>query len=117
MEYTSVSMQGIGAEYVTFYPGSALTLHYPCMLEDNNTVRNCTSGKDFMGVITAARGDLVTVQTKGFVTLRYNGDTAPTVGYCKLAGNGAGGVAVNANGQTYLVTQVDTTEHTVGLFL
>ena len=117
MATTSVSMQGIGAAHVTMLPGTKVTAGYPCVMEGNNQVKDGEADGAFCGVITAQRAGLVTVQLEGYVTLPYSGDTAPTVGYCTLAADGTGGVKVAASGQSRLVTMVNTTDETVGLFL
>ena len=117
MATTLVSMQGIGAAHVTMLPGTSVTVGHPCVMEGNDKVQNSAAGGEFCGVITAVRAGLVTVQMSGFVTLPYSGDTAPTVGYCALAGDGAGGVKTDASGRSRLVTEVDPTAKTVGLFL
>ena len=62
------------------------------------------------------RGDLVTVQYRGFVTLPYSG-TAPSVGYGILAADGAGGVKGAQSGESYLIVNVDTTAKTVCVLL
>lgn len=117
MATAKVSMQGIGATYVTMLLGSDVCAGYPCVMEGNNKVKISGDGGVFCGVITEIRAGLATVQLTGFVTLPYSGETAPSVGYCALAGDGDGGVKVATGGRSRLVTEVDTTAQTVGLFL
>jgi hypothetical protein len=49
---------------------------------------------------------LAAVQVGGFAKVAYSG-TTPSLGFAKLASDGNGGVAVNSNGQEYLVMALD----------
>ncbi len=111
-----ISMQGLGAEYLTAKAGSSVTEGYPCSFSANDTVADSAEDADFCGVITGKRDGLVTVQYQGFVTLPYS-STAPSVGYAILAADGEGGVATAVSGRSYLVTHVDTTAGTVCVLL
>lgn len=112
----SISMQGIGASCLSAKKGSAATAGYPCYFSANDTVANSANGAVFSGVIAGVRGELVTVQYRGFVTLPYTG-TAPGVGYAALVANGSGGVKAASGGRTLLVTSVDTAASTVCVLL
>ena len=74
----SISMQGIGAEFLTAKKGSAATAGYPCHFSANDTVANSASAAAFSGVVAGVRGSLVTVQYKGFVTLPYSSTAPPS---------------------------------------
>ena len=116
MSTHSVSMQGIGEGCLSAKKGAAATAGYPCHFSASDTVANSANGAVFSGVIAGVRGELVTVQYRGFVTLPYTG-TAPTVGYNALVANGAGGVKTASGGRNLLVTSVDTTASTVCVLL
>ena len=112
----SISMQGIGASCLSAKKGSAATAGWPCHFSASDTVADSANGAVFSGVITGVRGELVTVQYRGFVTLPYSG-TAPTVGFAILVADGAGGVKGAQSGDTYLISNVDTTAKTVCVLL
>ena len=94
-----VSYEGIGALYATFSCG-ALTEGVPVRVSAAGSVSACSKGNEIAGVAAAvSRGkDACSVQLRGFVTLPYSGETAPTVGYCALAADGKGAVAKAATG-------------------
>ena len=112
----SISMQGIGAQCLTAKKGAAATAGYPCQFSANDTVADAEKNGSISGVVAGVRGDLVTVQYRGFVTLPYSG-TAPSVGYGILAADGAGGVKGAQSGESYLIVNVDTTAKTVCVLL
>ena len=112
----SISMQGIGAEFLTAKKGTAATAGYPCHFSANDTVANSASAAAFSGVVAGVRGSLVTVQYKGFVTVPYSG-TAPSVGYGILVADGSGGVKSAQSGNSYLIVNVDTTAGKLCLLL
>ena len=112
----SISMQGIGAQCLTAKKGTAAPAGYPCHFSANDTVANAASNGAFSGVVAGVRGDLVTVQYRGFVTLAYSG-TAPSVGYGILVADGSGGVKGAQSGDSYLIVNVDTTAKTVCVLL
>lgn len=116
MAIHSISMQGLGEQCLTAKKGTAATAGYPCHFTASDTVANAANNGAFSGVIAGVRGDLVTVQYRGFVTLPYSG-TAPGVGYAALVADGAGGVKSASSGASYLVASVDTTDHTVCVLL
>ncbi len=116
MSTHSVSMQGVGASCLSAKKGTAATAGYPCHFSASDTVANSANGAVFSGVIAGVRGELVTVQYRGFVTLPYSG-TAPAVGYATLVANGAGGVKTASGGRSLLVVSVDPTASTVCVLL
>ncbi len=76
----------------------------------------CTGGKP-AGIAISADDDYAVIQTGGFVTCTYSGDTAPSVGWCGIVGADGGTVAVDSAGLHCLVVEVDTTAKTVGFIL
>ena len=116
MSTHSISMQGIGASCLSAKKGTAAHAGYPCHFSASDTVADSANGAVFSGVIAGVRGELVTVQYRGFVTLPYTG-TAPAVGYAALVANGSGGVKTASGGRNLLVTSVDTAASTVCVLL
>ena len=110
-----VSFKGIGANGVTFK--SALTRGSDegkvVKVSANDTVALCDDGDLFAGVVkTIAESDgAAVVQTKGFVTVSYSG-TAPTLGWCVLDADGAGGVTKTGS-RSYEVVNVDSSNNLV----
>jgi hypothetical protein len=96
-----VSFEGIGEKAMTFYnsgkrrrggqgrEGCRKRTRYPCA--DGDKLRGLLHRR---GRITA------TVKTAGFVTAAYTG-TAPTLGFCALCADAAGGVKAGAAGNTW----------------
>ena len=112
-----LSMNGIEARHITLAAGDGLTAGALCKITAACTAGAAASGEAFVGPVTAVRAGLACVQLGGYCELPYTGSSAPTLGYCKLAADGTGGVTTNASGREYLVVEVDTTGKTVGLFL
>lgn len=111
-----VSYEGIGLMCATFACGEiedgALV-----KVSANGTVATCAADEVFCGVVAARGRDkkACSVQLGGFVTLAYTG--TPTLGYCALAANGAGGVKDSADGRECLVVAKDETAGTVTIML
>ncbi len=78
------------------------------------------SGKPFIGICTAVRGEYVSVQTEGYTQASYTG-TAPGYGFVNLVSNGGNAVKVNTDesvaGVFRRVMMVDTESKTVGFIL
>lgn len=115
---TKVSFEGIGELAATFYHDDATKAELVTM-SGNNRVKDCASGATFIGICTNVNALTAQVQLHGYVQLPYTGSTAPSVGYCRLAANGSGGVSVagSSTGREYLVLDVDTTDAVVGFML
>ena len=113
-----ISFDGIGVQTVTFKTASGVTAGIPVKISANGTVAACTAGDAFVGVAGSVEDDgFAAVTLRGFVKLPYTGDTAPSLGWCWLAGNGSGGVFADDDGMPYLVVHLDTTNKTVGFFI
>ena len=113
----NVSFQSLEEKMVTFLAAATAAAGKPGKISANNTVDVCGEGDLFCGVIAQVRGGVAGVITGGYVELPYTGTTAPTLGYCALSANGTGGVQADTDGRQYLVTMLDTTGKTIGLFL
>lgn len=111
------SMNGIGAKSFTAKKGGDVTDGQPVYFVKNSTVADAPCTYDFCGVCIGSRGDLVTVQYRGFVTLSFSG-AAPQLGYNPLVADGNGGVMIEpAASCKYLVSQVDKTAKTCCILL
>ena len=108
--------EDIGQVMATFAAGTGATAGQVCKVSAGKTVAACSSGDAFCGVVDHVGPAGAAVVLRGFVTVAYS-STAPTVGYSTLSANGSGGVAVNADGQRYLVVDVDTTASTATILL
>ncbi len=113
----NVSFNGFNEAFLTFEADGTLTAGMPVMMSANGKVKACTKDSVPVGVVQATRGDYVSVQMNGYVTVSYTGTTAPTIGYTTMAGDGSGAVAVAASGRSVLVLDVDTTAKTCGIIL
>ena len=112
----SVSFGGMGEMFATFKTDGTAEAGKAVQMQDNDTVAVCGAGGKFIGIAADTAGDgYATVQLKGYTEMAYAG-TAPTVGFCSLAG-AAEGVAVSENGREYLVVRVDTANKTVGFIM
>jgi len=112
----SVSFGGMGEIFATFKTDGTVEAGKAVQMQDSDTVTACGAGGKFIGIAigTAADG-YATVQLKGYTEMAYTG-TAPTVGFCFLAG-AAEGVTVSENGREYLVVRVDTANKTAGFIM
>ena len=102
----NISYEEIGALRVTF-PAGGCEAGKVCKIDTSGSAAACVSGDKFCGVVESVSGSTAGVQIHGFAKVSYTG-TAPSCGFANLAANGAGGVAVNSNGRSYLVVKVDT---------
>jgi hypothetical protein len=113
-----VSFEGIGESVVTFYNNKALNASagIPVKMSGNGEVCACADGDRFFGVSLACDSDFAAVQTSGYIKLGYTG-AAPSVGFAKLAADGAGGVKSSGTGGEFLVVDIDTVNKTIGFML
>lgn len=112
----NVSFSGFNENSTTFNCAQNVEAGKAVKVSENGTVALCTSGDVFCGVATDVRGECATVQLTGYIRMPYTG-TAPALGYTALASDGNGGVAQGEGGKLCLVTDVDTTDNTVGFML
>lgn len=112
----NISFSGFNENSVTFIRSQDVTAGKAVKVTDNGTVSVCENGDIFCGVATDVRNDCATVQLTGYVRLPYSG-SAPSLGYTALTSDGNGAVTADENGRTYLVTDIDTTNTTVGFML
>lgn len=109
------SYEGIGALCATFAADGDIEKNAPVKLTDNGTVAACADGDGFIGIASACRGGVATVQLKGFVRLPYTG-SAPSLGFQSLTASAAG-VKTGTGTEKVLVTNVDTAKMTVEFML
>ena len=114
-----VSFEGIGENVITFYNDmlKPAELGNPVKMSANGEVSACSSADRFFGVCIDSDTDYAAVQTAGYIHVNYSGETAPTVGFVKLAADGNGGVAVNSAGNELVVIDVDTANSIIGIML
>ncbi|MGI6267901.1 MAG: hypothetical protein ACOYJN_02135 [Acutalibacteraceae bacterium] len=113
----SISFNGYNDNASTFEFAGNAKLGDVVKMSANNKVTNCSAGNDFCGVLKCKESDdFATVQLSGYVRASYS-DAAPSVGYCNLASDGAGGVKVLSSARQYLVLNVDTSLKTVGFLI
>ena len=115
----SISFGGIGEMAVTFEATSDVQAGCPVKMSDNGKVTSCDEEDQLIGVaVYVSKDHFATVQVKGYVSLPYSGETAPSVGFGQLSADGEGGVASDStNGREYLIIDVDTTAETVGFYM
>lgn len=114
----NVKFDGIGALYVTYEASLTAGTDEDKLVKisDNKTVALATDGDQFDGVVRHIESSIVTVQTKGFVTLSYDATgTAPTIGWCPLLTGAGAKVEKGVAGidPFYRVVNVNTTAETV----
>lgn len=109
------SYEGIGTLCATFEASGSIEKNAPVKITANGTVAKCADGDAFIGIATACRGGVATVQLKGFACLPYT-DPAPSVGYQSLAA-AASGVKTGEGTEKVLITNVDTAKKTVEFML
>ena len=112
----NISFTGFNENSVTFICSEDVTTGKVVKVTDNGTVSVCANGDIFCGIATDVRSDCATVQLTGYTRISYSG-SAPSLGYTALVADGNGAVTANDNGKVYLVTDVDTTDNTVGFML
>ena len=112
----NVSFSGFNEKSATFICSEGVTAGKVVKVTENGTVSACASGDAFCGVVTDVRSDCATVQLTGYIRMPYSG-SAPSLGYTALTADGNGAVTANADGKTYLVTDIDTTDSTIGFML
>ena len=100
-----VAFNGIGRVSATFLADSNKVGNV-CKMARNETVKACSSGDEFIGVMEAYRGGYGSIMLHGFAEVAYTG-TAPAVGYAKLVADGYGGVKVGESMKVRLVAAVD----------
>lgn len=114
----SVSLKGFNTQIASFEADSAVTAGMAVGITANNKVAKATAAGGVAGVCVNVREGIAAIQLTGYVRVSYSGDTAPTVGFCLLTGDGDGNVkVVTSGGRSMLVTAVDTTAKTVDIIL
>lgn len=112
----NVSFSGFNEKSITFNCTEYVETGAAVKVSENGTVVPCANGDVFCGIVTDVRSDCATVQLEGYIRTPYSG-SAPALGYTALTADGNGGVCANDDGRSYLVTDVDTTDGTVGFML
>jgi hypothetical protein len=108
-----ISFEGIGQWAATFGCDGEVSEGQVVKVSGGGTVSGCASGDDFCGVAVSVGhdGSACSVALGGLTTVPYT-DTAPDLGWTKLAADGNGGVSAG-QGRERLVVDVDTAGQTV----
>lgn len=110
------SFGSIGDISATFVSDTELPKSTPVKLTDNAAVAKCADGDEFIGIVTASRGNLATVQLRGFAEVPYSG-TAPALGWQGVAAAANGKVKASATSLKRLVADVDTLNAVVTIMM
>lgn len=111
-----ISMKGYAENSATFKTEGVVCVGHTVKMSDNFTVAPCASGDAFAGVAMNVRNEYAGIQLAGYVRFGFTG-TEPTPGFCRFVADGKGGIMINENGREYLVTDVDSSDKTVGIIL
>lgn len=113
-----ISFNGFNTNVMTISTKETLAQHTPVTVDNDSLCIAAPADADFIGVVVAQRGNIVTVQTDGYVELPYTGEDDPTMGYCGLVSDGEGGVKVTTGAaKQYKLLRVDDNAETVGFIL
>lgn len=114
----NLSLSGYDRKSASFCFDGLVSPDFTVEMSGNMKVKTCSDGGIFCGVCEKVNSELAGIMLSGYAVVKYSGDTAPTVGYCKLCGDGKGGVKADSkNGFDYLVTDIDTNKKTIGIIL
>lgn len=115
----NLSFNGYDVNCVTMLKDSISTNYQGVVKIDNaGCITKPSSGTEIYAVAVANRGAYATVQTRGYVELKYTGST-PTLGRTVLVADSNHGVCVNtsANVTPKTVLKVDTVNKIVGFIM
>lgn len=113
-----IGYEGIGQVTATMEAGEEVQAGMAVSMAGNGLAAVCPDRTAFCGIVRHVRDGQAAVQVGGFVRAGYSGAGAPAVGWNRLAGDGTGRVAVNADkGREVLVTEVDESGKTIVMYL
>lgn len=112
-----VSFEGIGEQVISFAAASGTAKNEFVKISANGTVAKCSADDVFAGYCINVDGGFADVKTAGYTEVGYSGETAPSLGFCKLLAAGSGKVTADSDGREYLVLKVDTTNKLVGFIM
>lgn len=112
----NVYLNGFDRKEVTFKAGSDAKEGKTVNLLTKTTVDASPLDTNFLGICTLIRNGMASVVLRGYVTVAYSG-TAPSLGYNKIASDGAGGIKVSDSGRDILVADIDAVNSTCGIVL
>ena len=104
-----VGMRGVVPQLIVTFSHSGLTKEHhgkPVKLAANETVALAADGEPMHGTCETVTEDIAGIKLTGCWELPFTG-TAPVLGWNLLSANGAGGVKVDVNGDSFLVSGVD----------
>jgi hypothetical protein len=114
----SISFNGYKNNVITFENGNA-ALGYPMTVDNDGKASNASKGNDFIGVCTALSGDYASVQTDGYIEMKYV-NSPPQFGVYGLVASGDGMVMAadpKEMAKSYTIVKVDTENNIVGFIL
>lgn len=112
----NVYLNGFDRKEVTFNAGDGVKEGKTVNLLTKTTVGASPLDNNFFGVCALVRNGMASVVLKGYVTVSYTG-TAPSLGYNKIASDGAGGIKLSDSGRYIIVADVDAIKGTCGIVL
>ena len=111
----NVSLNGFNESMLTFACSEEIAAGTPVKITDNNTVAPCKDGDVMVGYAQNCKCGFVGVMMNGYFNKNYSGDIS--LGYQKIAADENGGVKMDENGVTVIVTDIDTANKTVGFIM
>lgn len=109
-------LNGYERKEVTFKASANVVEGATVTYLNKSTMSLAAKEQNFCAVCASLRDGYGSYVLNGYVTVSYT-DTAPTLGYTKLAGNGKGGVMVSESGRYILVADIDKDNLTCGIIL
>ena len=110
-----VCFTGFMEQAATFEAAPGVQPGLPVSITESGKVSPCAENSIPCGVAVSVHGEYAAVQLAGYVKVPYTGSV--TVGYQKLAANGAGGVTVSDTGRQVLVVDADASSFVCGILL
>ena len=111
-----LNYDGIGQVCASFNCNTNITAGAPCTLTTAKTVATAREDEFIFGQVLSVHNGVANVAVKGFMTFRYTGST-PGIGYVPLCGDGAGGISICSDCQSYWVVAVDSVNKTATVLL
>ncbi len=115
----NVSFNGYDEKVITFETEESLSNGDLVKVSGDGKVTKCQKGDLPCGVAIAVRGDLVSVQLKGYFELAYSTDESVSLsyGYSNVVADDSNGVKAGSTGVQVMVVMLDTTNSKVGFII
>ncbi len=112
----SISFKGFNEQVITFAAETELEVGTLVKMSDSATVEKCKGNDLFIGIVASSSGNIVAVQTGGYISIPYSG-TAPTLGITALSAADEKTVTTDESGRSVTVIELDETNKTAGILL